>query len=172
MAPVDHSQASQAVFRHTIFNIIDCLLTNQESCAIMNYEDRAFVQAPLSMPFAFLGCAWFLGLSGFTLEDGLLNYLASVAIIIVGGMPVVYLYEFFIAYRFYRLLLKKGKVNIFSMAFGGAFIAVLPILMVMPFSGYAGVETAFILFGFSGFVVGLTFWLLLKRGEKKAAVGR
>ncbi len=135
----------------------------------MTYEDRAFVLAPLSMPFAFLSCAWFLGLSGFTLEDGVLNYLASVAIIIVGGMPVVYLYEFFIAYRFYRLLLKKGKVNVFSLAFGGALIANIPILMVMPFSGYSGVETAFILFGFSGFVVGLTFWALLKRGEKIAA---
>jgi len=138
----------------------------------MTYEDRAFVLAPLSMPFAFLSCAWFLGLSGFTLEEGVLSYLASVAIIIVGGMPVVYLYEFFIAYRFYRLLLKKGKVNIFSLAFGGALIANIPILMVMPFSGYSAVETAFILFGFSGFVVGLTFWTLLKRGEKKAAAGR
>lgn len=138
----------------------------------MNYEDRAFVQAPLVMPFAFLSCAWFLGLSGFTLEEGVLNYLASVAIIIVGGMPVVYLYEFFIAYRFYRLLLKKGKVNIFSMTFGGGFIAVLPILMVMPFSGYEGVKIAFILFGFSGCVVGLAFWLLLKRGERKADIAR
>jgi len=137
----------------------------------MTYEDRAFVLAPLSMPFAFLSCAWFLGLSGLTLEQGVLNYLATVAIIIIGGMPVVYLYEFFIAYRFYRLLLKKGKVNVFSLSLGGALIADIPILMVMPFSGYDGVATAFTLFGFSGFVVGLTFWVLLKRGEKKAAAG-
>jgi len=138
----------------------------------MTYEDRAFILAPLSMPFAFLSCAWFLGLSGLTLDEGVLNYLATVAIIIVGGMPVVYLYEFFIAYRFYRLLLKKGKVNVFSLSFGGALIANIPILMVMPFSGYDGVATAFKLFGFSGFVVGLTFWLLLKQGEKRAAAGR
>lgn len=133
----------------------------------MTYEDRAFVLAPLSMPFAFLSYAWFLGLDGFTLEAGFWNYLGSVVIIIVGGMPVVYLYEFFIAYRFYRLLLKKGKVNLFSLSFGGALIADIPILMVMPFSGFNGVSTAFQLFTFSGFVVGLTFWALLKKGQKK-----
>ncbi|MEZ5524249.1 MAG: hypothetical protein R3E62_04675 [Pseudomonadales bacterium] len=135
----------------------------------MTYEDRAFVLAPLAMPFAFLSYAWFLGLSGFTLDQGLMSYLGTVLIIIIGGLPVVYVYEFFIAYRFYRLLLKKGKINIFSIVFGAALMADIPILMIMPFKGFTSVSVAFQLFTFTGMAVGLTFWILLKRGERKAA---
>lgn len=134
----------------------------------MTREDRAFVLAPLMMPFAFLVYAYFADISGFNFDGGLLDYLGGVLMIIIGGMPVVYLYEFFIAYRFYRLLLKKKRVNVFSLSFGGAFIADIPILMVMPFAGYDGVATAFELFTFVGFMVGLTFWYLLNfSGFKK-----
>lgn len=132
----------------------------------MTREDRAFVLAPLMMPFAFLGYAYFADISGFNFDNGFWGYIGGVVIIILGGIPVVYLYEFFIAYRFYRLLLKKNRVNIFSLSFGGALIADIPILMVMPFSGYEGVATAFELFSFVGFMVGLTFWYLLNYGGK------
>lgn len=132
----------------------------------MTREDRAFVLAPLMMPFAFLTYAFFLDLSGFNMQDGFWDYLGTVIIIIVGGLPVVYLYEFFIAYRFYRLLLKKKKVNIVSLTLGGAFIADIPILMVMPFSGFDEISAVFQLFTFVGFMVGLTFWYLLNYGGK------
>jgi len=135
----------------------------------MTNEDRAFILAPLIMPFAFLTFAFFTDMSGFNLEDGLMSYLGSVLIVVVFGIPVVYLYEFFIAYRFYRLLLKKKRVNIFSLSIGGAFIANIPIFMVMPFSGYDAISTTFELFSFIGFVVGLTFWYLLNfYGKRKS----
>jgi len=127
----------------------------------MTSEDRAILLAPLMMPFAFLPYAYFTDMSGFNMEDGFLTYIASAVFIVFVGIPVVYLYEFFIGYRFYRLLLKKKRVNIFSLSFGGAFVADIPILMVMPFSGYSGVSVAFELFSFVGFMVGLAFWCLL-----------
>lgn len=132
----------------------------------MTNEDRAFVFAPLMMPFAFLSYALLTDMSGFNLENGLLSYIGSVLIVVIFGIPVVYLYEFFIAYRFYRLLLKKKRVNVFSLSVGGAFIANIPIFMVMPFSGYEAIATTFQLFSFIGFMVGLTFWYLLNFGSK------
>ena len=127
----------------------------------MTNEDRAFVLAPLMMPFAFLPYAFFADLSGFNMQDGLMKYIASAVFIVFVGIPIVYLYEFFIAYRFYRLLLKKNRINIFSLSLGCALIADIPIFMIMPFSGFGSVSMPFQLFSFVGFMVGLTFWFLL-----------
>ena len=127
----------------------------------MTSEERAFVLAPLMMPFAFTFYAFFADISGFNMQDGFISFIGSVLIIAVVGIPIVYVFEFFIGYRFYRLLLKKNRINIFSLSFGGALIADIPIFMVMPFSGFGSVSTAFQLFSFVGFMVGLAFWFLL-----------
>lgn len=139
----------------------------------MTSEDRAFLLAPLIMPFAFLPYAFFTDMSGFNMQDGFMRYMASAVFIVIVGIPIVYLYEFFIGFRFYRLLLKKNRINIFSLSFGGAFVADIPILMIMPFSGFGSVSVAFQLFSFVGFMVGLAFWALLNLDRiRKSIPGR
>lgn len=131
----------------------------------MTNENRALILSPLMMPFAFLSYAFFADISGFNMQDGFLDYLGSALIIVIIGIPIVYLYEFFIGYRFYRLLLKKNRINIFTLSLGGALIADLPILMMMPFSWLSSEQTDLLsplkLFSFVGFMIGLTFWFLL-----------
>lgn len=131
----------------------------------MTNENRAFILAPLMMPFAFLSYAFFADIPGFNMQDGFIDYLGSALIIVIIGIPIVYLYEFFIGYRFYRLLLKKNRINIFSLSIGGALIADIPLFMIMPFSWLSSEPGDLLmplqLFSFVGFMIGLTFWFLL-----------
>ncbi|OMH31726.1 hypothetical protein [Motiliproteus sp. MSK22-1] len=131
----------------------------------MTRENRAFLLAPLVMPFAFIFYAFFADISGFNMESGFANYMGLVLAIVIFGLPVVYLFEFFIGYRFYRLLLKKNKINIFSLTIGGILIADIPMFMISLFRGFGSetysLSTAFPLFSFVGFMIGLTFWFLL-----------
>ena len=129
-------------------------------------ESKALALAPLITPFAFTAFAYFSGISGFSLDRGLLTFIGLFLAVAVASIPVAYLYMFFIGYRFYRLLQKKNRVNFWTLTLGGVFVADIPMLLIWPFSGSAeagGISfyTTFQLFSFVGLMVGLNFWCLL-----------
>lgn len=123
----------------------------------MTTEDRAFILAPLATPFAFVLGAYFLNMQ--------FGIFSSMLFITVFGLPIVYTIEFFLGYRFYRLLLKKKKLNILTVIIGCVLLANIPTLFIWMFSGFGSQEipvaTIFYLFSFVGVVIALTFWILL-----------
>ncbi len=130
----------------------------------MKNENRALAFAPLIMPFAFTGYAYFAGISGFNMQEGYSTFFLLFLGTIVAGLPVAYLYEFFIGMRFYQLLLKMGRVNIVTLALGGVFDADIPMLLLWPLAhGKGTVDFAVTvqLFSFVGLMIGLNFWALL-----------
>ncbi len=135
----------------------------------MTDEQRAFLLAPLAMPFAFIFYAFFADVPGFDLQSGVGSYIAAVLTITFFGTPVVYIFEFFIGYRFYRLFLKKNRINIFSLAIGGILIADIPMFMILLFSGFSSetydLSTVLPMFSFVGLVIGLTFWFVLNQRQ-------
>ncbi|MDO9321968.1 MAG: hypothetical protein Q7U01_10085, partial [Pseudomonas sp.] len=83
---------------------------------------------------------------------------------IVAGLPVAYLYEFFIGMRFYQLLAKKNRVNIVTLTLGGVLVADIPMLLIWPLANGEGSVSFAVtvqLFSFVGFMIGLNFWVLL-----------
>jgi hypothetical protein len=137
----------------------------------MTNEDRAFLLSPLAMPFA---CV--LAYSGFSFSEGILHYLLWVGIIGLFGLPVVYVIEFFLGYRFYRLLLKKKMLNAVSITFGCMMLSNIPTLFIAIFSSFVPSKHNMVdilgLFSFIGFVVGLTFWAMLRWDVVKKLVGK
>jgi hypothetical protein len=130
----------------------------------MKNETRALGFAPLIMPFAFSFYAFFADIPGFNMQDGLLTFVGLFFGIVVVGLPVVYIYELFIGFRFYQLLSKKKRVNIFTLTLGGVLIADFPMFLIWPMTGGAGTVSFAVtlqLFSFVGFMIGLNFWALL-----------
>lgn len=94
------------------------------------------------------------------------------------GLPVVYVIEFFLGYRFYRLFMKKKILNIFTVTGGSIVLANIPTFFISIFSAFVPSKHSVLdilsLFSFIGFTVGLTFWILLnlekiKQGMQKKA---
>lgn len=136
----------------------------------MNNESRALALAPLITPFAFVCYALYTDLSGFNFDQGVATFIGLFLGMALASLPVAYVYMFFIGYRFYRLLVKKKRVNFFTLTLGGVFVADIPMLLIWPaaeMSGSVGFYQTFELFSFVGFMIGLTFWILLysKRGS-------
>ena len=134
----------------------------------MNNESKALALAPLVTPFAFALYASFVDIAGFNLDKGLLTFIGLFLGVAIASIPVAYLYMFFIGYRFYRLLVKKKKVNFFSLTLGGVFVADIPMLLIWPFAGDGFYQTLQ-LFSFVGLVIGLSFWYLLNRNDPEQA---
>lgn len=141
---------------------------------VMTSEDRAFFLAPLAMPFAVVLFTLFTDVPGLNMEAGFFSYLVSVFVITLVGLPVVYTFEFFLGYRFYRLFLKKGQINVFTLILGGVLLADIPMFMIGIFGGFSdeshNLSTAFPLFSFVGFSIGLTFWALLNKDRIVQAI--
>ncbi len=130
----------------------------------MKNENRALGLAPLILPFAFCFYAFIADIPGFNMDGGFLNFIGLFLAITLIGLPVAYIYEFFIGFRFYQLLAKKQRVNIFTLTLGGIFIADIPMLLIWPLAGGEGTISFGLtvqLFSFVGFMIGLNFWLIL-----------
>lgn len=130
----------------------------------MKNENRALGFAPLILPFAFCFYAFVADVPGFNLDAGLWTFIGLFLSITVIGLPVAYLYEFFIGFRFYQLLAKKARVNIFTLSLGGVLVADFPLFLIWPLVGAKGAASFALtvqLFSFVGFMIGLNFWLLL-----------
>lgn len=127
-------------------------------------DSKALALAPLMTPFAFSFYAYLADIPGFNMDQGALTFIGYFLGLTLASLPVAYLYMFFIGYRFYRLILKKKRVNIFTLSLGGVFVADIPMLLIWPaaeVSGATGFYVTFQLFSFVGFMVGLCFWTLL-----------
>src|SRR3990167_9187832 len=105
---------------------------------MMKNETRALGFAPLIMPFAFSFYAFIADIPGFNMQDGFLSFIGLFFGIALVGLPVVYIYEFFIVFRFYQLLSKKKRVNILTLTLGGVLSADFPIFLIWPMTGGAG----------------------------------
>lgn len=130
----------------------------------MTNEARALGYAPLILPFAFCSYAYFADVSGFNMDEGPMVALGLFLAITLVGLPVAYIYEFFIGYRFYQLLVKKNRVNFWTLTLGAVLVADIPMLFVLPVAGRAsqvGYSLTFQLFSFVGLMIGLNFWFLL-----------
>ena len=130
----------------------------------MRNENRALGFAPLILPFAFSFYAFVADVPGFNMDGGLLKFIGLFLAITVIGLPVAYLYEFFIGMRFYQLLVKKDRVNIVTLTLGGVLVADIPMLLIWPLTGGEGAISFALtvqLFSFVGFMIGLNFWVLL-----------
>ena len=131
----------------------------------MTNEDRAFLFAPLAMPVALVVYTLVADVPGFDFQSGIMSYIGLILAITIVGLPIVYTFEFFVGYRFYRLFLKKKRINLFTLIMGGVILADLPMIMIWLFGGFSSEEisisTAFPLFTFVGFSIGLAFWFLL-----------
>jgi hypothetical protein len=130
----------------------------------MQNENRALGLAPLILPFAFCFYAFIADIPGFNMDAGLLSFIGYFLAISLIGLPVAYIYEFFIGFRFYQLLAKKQCVNIFTLTLGGVFVADIPMLLIWPLAGGEGTigfALTVQLFSFVGFMIGLNFWVLL-----------
>ena len=130
----------------------------------MKNENRALAFSPLITPFAFAFYAYFADVSGFNMQEGFWTFIGLFIGIVLVGLPVAYVYEFFIGFRFYQLLKKKQRVNIFTLALGGVLVADIPMLLIWPLadsSGSVSFGMTVQLFSFVGFMIGLTFWVLL-----------
>jgi hypothetical protein len=64
------------------------------------------------------------------MQDGFLTFIGLFFGIALVGLPIVYIYEFFIGFRFYQLLSKKKRVNIFTLTLGGVLIAAFPMFLI------------------------------------------
>ena len=130
----------------------------------MKNENRALGFAPLILPFAFSFFAYFADIPGFNMDQGLLKFIGLFLAIALVGLPVAYIYEFFIGFRFYQLIKKKQRVNIFTLTLGGVLIADIPMFLIWPLAGSEGTisfASTVQLFSFVGFMIGLNFWVLL-----------
>lgn len=137
----------------------------------MKNESRALALAPLITPFAFVVFAFYTGISGFNMDQGFWTFIGLFLGMAIASIPVAYLYMFFLGYRFYRLLVKKQRVNFLTLTLGGMFVADIPMLLIWPLaevSGSISFYQTFQLFTFVGLMIGLNFWLLLNWDELKA----
>lgn len=130
----------------------------------MKNESRALAWAPLITPFAFALYAFFADISGFNMDEGVLTYLGLFLGMTIASLPVAYIYEFFIGYRFFRLLVKKNRVNFYTLTLGGVFVADIPLLITWPVTlvnDAISFNVPLQLFSFVGLMIGLNFWVLL-----------
>jgi hypothetical protein len=141
----------------------------------MKNENRALGFAPLILPFAFCFYAFMADIPGFNMDGGLLSFIGYFFAITLIGLPVAYIYEFFIGFRFYQLLVKKQRVNLLTLTLGGVLVADIPMLLIWPLAGGEGTigfGLTVQLFSFVGFMIGLNFWLLLNYETLRATFKR
>ena len=130
----------------------------------MKNETRALGFAPLILPFAFSFYAFLADIPGFNMDQGVLKFIGLFLAITLVGLPVAYIYELFIGFRFYQLIKKKQRVNIVTLTLGGVLIADIPMFLIWPLTGSEGAISFALtmqLFSFVGFMIGLNFWVLL-----------
>ena len=75
----------------------------------MKNENRALAYAPLIMPFAFTGYAFFAGISGFDMQEGLSTFITLFLGTIIAGLPAMVIYV--LAGKFFVRGLTAGAVK-------------------------------------------------------------
>ncbi len=126
----------------------------------MKSEKLAFYVAPLAVPFAFL-----LGISGFDMQYGILDYLSNLLLIAFFSLPIAYIIELVVGLPIYLLFKKLGLINFTTLFLGSIVVSCSPLLLLWLVGAYDGEEyklaATLPVFAFIGAVTGLTFWLTL-----------
>jgi len=124
-------------------------------------ENKALALAPLITPFAFTFYAYISDVPGFNLDSGLLDFLGLFIGLTLAAIPVAYIYMFFIGGKFYGMIKRRRRVNIFTLTFGSIFVADIPMLLIWPVTQGNEFYLTLQLFSFVGLMVGLNCWFLL-----------
>ena len=94
------------------------------------------------------------------------DYLATMQIVALFGIPIAYLIALCLGLPLYFLAQKYRRVNFWSLSIGGAIVADLPALLTLLFlydTWGAGRDWKLHgTFGITGFVVGAVFWSVLR----------
>ena len=124
-------------------------------------ENKALALAPLITPFAFTFYAYMSDVPGFNMDKGLLDFIGLFLGLTLAAIPVAYIYMFFIGGKFYGMLRRRRRVNIFTLTFGSIFVADIPMLLIWPVTQGDEFYLTLQLFSFVGLMVGLNCWFLL-----------
>ena len=124
-------------------------------------ENKALALAPLITPFAFTFYAYMSDVPGFNMDKGLLDFIGLFLGLTLAAIPVAYIYMFFIGGKFYGMLKRRRRVNIFTLTFGSIFVADIPMLLIWPVTQGDEFYLTLQLFSFVGLMVGLNCWFLL-----------
>lgn len=131
-------------------------------------ENKALALAPLITPFAFTFYAYISDVPGFNMDSGILDFIGLFLGLSVAAIPVAYIYMFFIGGKFYGMIKRRRRVNIFTLTFGSIFVADIPMLLIWPVTQGSEFYLTLQLFSFVGLMVGLNCWFLLNLDKFKA----
>jgi len=95
-------------------------------------ENKALALAPLITPFAFTFYAYISDVPGFNMDSGILDFIGLFIGLSLAAIPVAYIYMFFIGGKFYGMLKRRKRVNIFTLTLGSIFVADIPMLLIWP----------------------------------------
>tara|TARA_R110001583_G_scaffold17801_2_gene71860 strand:+ start:2385 stop:2804 length:420 start_codon:yes stop_codon:yes gene_type:complete len=131
-------------------------------------ENKALALAPLITPFAFTFYAYISDVPGFNMDSGIVDFIGLFLGLTVAAIPVAYIYMFFIGGKFYGMIKRRRRVNIFTLTFGSIFVADIPMLLIWPVTQGSEFYLTLQLFSFVGMMVGLNCWFLLNLDKLKA----
>ena len=128
-------------------------------------------------------------LRGASYEYGLSDLLEMVGVagmFLVLGAPIAYAIAVVLGLPLFFITKKLEFINVWSVTFGAAFVAILPVLLLSANKGFVlysdpekGSLLFYLAFALCGFIVGLLFWFIsglykqsahnqsLKRGPRK-----
>ena len=124
-------------------------------------ERIALRVARLAAPIVFTIVVGFPGIL-----KGMSGFIEVLLVVAVFGIPIAYIVEAIFGLPVFLLARKYQLVNFWSLSFGGAVVAMLPlfVLRLLNSDSTAQTETsswpAFAVLGACGFAVGLLFWLV------------
>ncbi|PCH97087.1 MAG: hypothetical protein COB83_03285 [Gammaproteobacteria bacterium] len=135
-------------------------------------ENKALALAPLITPFAFTFYAYISDVPGFNMDSGILDFIGLFIGLSLAAIPVAYIYMFFIGGKFYGMLKRRKRVNIFTLTLGSIFVADIPMLLIWPITQGDEFYLTLQLFSFVGLTVGLNCWLLLNLDKFRSQFGK
>jgi hypothetical protein len=122
-------------------------------------ERTALWVAPLVAPVVFTVVLAFPGIL-----EGMPGFFEALFIVLFFGIPLSYIVELVFGLPFFLLARRFQLVGFWSLSFGGAVVAMLPMLLLV-FSGASFRETpdawaVFSVLAGCGFAVGVLFWVV------------
>ena len=138
------------------------------------------VIAPLVAPLMMLGIILVVGedLRGPSYVYGLndaIEIFGIASMFLTLGAPIAYAITGAIGLPLYFIANKLGFINFWSITFGAAFVAILPILVMSAPQGFVLYEDPekssllfYLAFALCGFVVGLVFWFVSGLNKQSA----
>lgn len=121
-----------------------------------------FLVAPVMAPFLFVAVLTFPSILG-----DVAGFFENRVAVFVIGIPLSHLVALVFGWPLFHLFSRNGLINYWCLSFGGAFVAIVPVILLSlfgpePVKEIIGSIEVFLLFGVCGFVAGFTYWLIIK----------